>query len=88
MACTGQWPGLANEQLFDGADLAVTTDYRRVLSEILIRRMGNSHLGEIFPGYTGYSPLGIVNGVDLPIGSLFADGFESGDTSAWDQQVG
>ena len=56
----GSWPGLANHQLFDGADLEVTTDYRRVLSEILIRRMGNNRIGEIFPDYTGYSPLGVV----------------------------
>ena len=54
----GTWPGLHNDQLFQGADLAVTTDYRRVLSEILIRRMGNPNLGEIFPGYTEYSPMG------------------------------
>ena len=82
----GVWPGLANEQLFDGADLEVTTDYRRVLSEILIRRLCNNRLGTVFPGYEAYSPLGIVAGVDLPpdYGDvLFADGFESGDTTSW-----
>jgi len=83
----GNWPGLANNQLFDGADLAVTTDYRRVLSEILIRRMGNTNLETIFPGYSGYAPLGVVNGVDLPPGGIFVDGFESGDTSAWSSTV-
>jgi len=62
----GDWPGLRDDQLYDGADLAVTTDYRRVLSEILIRRMGNPHLGIIFPGYTDYAPLGVVQGTDLP----------------------
>ncbi len=62
----GQWPGLNNAQLYDGADLAVTTDYRQVLSEILIRRLGNPNLGVIFPGYTSYSPLGIVQGSDIP----------------------
>ena len=61
----GQWPGLAAEQLFDGADLEVTTDYRQILSEILIRRLGNPRLGEVFPGYTDYFPLGIVQGQDL-----------------------
>jgi thiol-disulfide isomerase/thioredoxin len=61
----GTWPGLANAQLFDGADLEVTTDFRRVLSEILIRRMGNNKLGRIFPGYGGYAPLGVVSGPDL-----------------------
>ncbi len=62
----GQWPGLRNDQLYDGADLAVTTDYRRVLSEILIRRFGNPHLGIVFPGYRDYAPLGIVQGQDIP----------------------
>lgn len=62
----GDWPGLRNDQLYDGADLAVTTDYRRILSEILIRRLGNPYLGTVFPGYTGYAPLDIVQGEDLP----------------------
>jgi uncharacterized protein (DUF1501 family) len=84
----GAWPGLSNEQLFQGADLEVTTDYRRVLTEILIRRMANADIGTIFPGYSGYTPLGVVQGVDLPIGTIFADGFESGDTSQWSAVVG
>jgi len=82
----GTWPGLANEQLFDGADLAVTTDYRRVLSEILIRRLQNTNLGVVFPGYTGYEPLGVVAGADLPPvygPEIFESGFESGDMSGW-----
>ena len=80
----GSWPGLAAGQLADG-DLAVTTDFRRVLSEILIRRLGNPDLATIFPGYNGYSPLGIVSGVDLPPNSslVFTDGFELGSTGAW-----
>lgn len=63
----------------------------RVLSEILIRRMCNPNLGEIFPGYAGYEPLGIVEGEDLPPvygGEVLSDGFESGDTSAWSSSVG
>ena len=43
----GQWPGLGPDQLFDNADLQVTTDFRRVLSEILIRRLGNPRLASI-----------------------------------------
>ncbi len=80
----GSWPGLAEAQLNEG-DLEVTTDFRRVLSEILIRRLGNSYLGTIFPGYTGYSPLGIVQGADLPVinAPIFSDGFESGGTADW-----
>ncbi len=86
----GTWPGLANHQLFEGQDLAVTTDYRRILSEILIRRLGNNKLGVIFPDYGDYQPLGVVSGPDLPPdykggpGSpIFSDGFESGDITAW-----
>lgn len=61
----GQWPGLANDQLYDNRDLQITTDYRRVLSEILIRRLGNPNLGTIFPEYKDYSPLGILQGSDI-----------------------
>lgn len=61
----GAWPGLATDQLYDRRDLAITTDYRRVLSEVLIRRLGNPKLGAIFPGYQDYSPLGVVQGADL-----------------------
>ena len=46
-------------------DLAVTTDYRRVISEILIRRLGNPYLDFVFPGYKNYQPLGIVQGEDI-----------------------
>jgi uncharacterized protein (DUF1501 family) len=85
----GEWPGLAPGELFDSADLAVTTDFRRVLSEILIRRMGNNHLGYVFPGYSGYTPLGLVSGSDaVPDYSatgdgLFSDSFETGGTGMW-----
>jgi uncharacterized protein (DUF1501 family) len=61
------WPGLQNEQLYDRADLAVTIDYRQVLSEILVRRLGNARLGAVFPGYKEYQPLGIVRGADLAV---------------------
>ena len=61
----GNWPGLLTENLYDNADLAVTTDYRRVLSEVLIRRHENPNLGVIFPEYTDYTPMGLVAGEDL-----------------------
>ncbi len=86
----GSFPGLATEQLFDNADLAVTNDYRRVLAEILIRRLGNRHLGTVFPGYHSYLPIGVVAGVDLePDYStpLWNDGFETGDVSRWSAAV-
>lgn len=49
----GTWPGLADAKLDDG-DLAGTTDYRNVLGEYLVKRMGlsTSQLGQVFPGIT------------------------------------
>ena len=35
----GKWPGLEKEQLFEGRDLAVTTDFRQVLSELREQRL-------------------------------------------------
>jgi len=61
----GTWPGLSPEQLDSRLDLAITTDYRQILSEILIRRLGNPYLGVVFPEYRDYEPLGIVQGPDL-----------------------
>ena len=56
----GNWPGLHNDQLYDHADLAVTTDYRQVLSELMTTRLGNSNIEAVFPGFSGnYNPLGI-----------------------------
>ena len=45
----GRWPGLANEQLNEGRDLAVTTDFRQVLSEVVAKTMGASNLDMVFP---------------------------------------
>ncbi|WP_411832162.1 DUF1501 domain-containing protein [Pseudoxanthomonas mexicana] len=62
----GTWMGLNPETLSaTHGDVPVTTDYRQVFSEILIRRMGNANLSQVFPGYAGYAPLGIVQGADL-----------------------
>lgn len=47
----GEWPGLAEGQLIGPGDLAVTTDYRDVLSEILVKRLNNPALEDIFPEY-------------------------------------
>ena len=68
------WPGLQNEQLYDRADLAVTIDFRQVLSEIVVRRLGNPRLGDVFPGYSDYRPLDIVRGVDLPLAAAMQVG--------------
>ncbi|MFZ5881863.1 MAG: DUF1501 domain-containing protein [Chloroflexota bacterium] len=58
----GPWPGLNNDQLYDHADLAVTTDFRQVLGELLTSRLGNPNLETVFPGFSGYNPLGIFRG--------------------------
>jgi uncharacterized protein (DUF1501 family) len=47
----GTWPGLGEGQLTGPGDLAVTSDYRDVLGEILLKRLHNPALAEIFPGY-------------------------------------
>ncbi|MDO9302016.1 MAG: DUF1501 domain-containing protein [Anaerolineales bacterium] len=47
----GQWPGMAEGQLIGPGDLAVTTDYRDVLSEILTKRLNNPATGKIFPDF-------------------------------------
>lgn len=46
------WPGLAAEQRVGPGDLAITTDYRDVLAEILVKRLSTPDLGMIFPGYS------------------------------------
>ena len=45
------WPGLAPQNLVNG-DLAITIDYRDILSEILADRMACTSLGTVFPGWT------------------------------------
>jgi uncharacterized protein (DUF1501 family) len=46
----GKWPGLSNEQLNEGRDLAVTTDFRRVLGEAAYKTLGTKNLELVFPG--------------------------------------
>jgi uncharacterized protein (DUF1501 family) len=50
-AIYGRWPGLAREQRFEGRDLAVTTDFRDVFGEVVVRHLGVSDPKPIFPGY-------------------------------------
>ena len=47
----GDWKGLANENLYEGRDLAVTTDFRDVLGEVALKHLGNKNLDKIFPNY-------------------------------------
>lgn len=52
----GRWPGLQQEHLYEGRDLAVTTDFRQVLSEAVYRHVGNKGLEKVFPGFDKNSP--------------------------------
>jgi uncharacterized protein (DUF1501 family) len=58
----GKWPGLEQEQLYEGRDLALTTDFRSVFSEITSRHMGATKPDKIFPGFAADKSgwLGIV----------------------------
>jgi uncharacterized protein (DUF1501 family) len=47
----GKWPGLAPEQLNEGRDLTLTTDFRSVLGEIISEHLGNKQLKTVFPGF-------------------------------------
>jgi uncharacterized protein (DUF1501 family) len=47
----GQWPGLKTDQLYEGRDLALTTDFRDVFGEIASKHLGNTNLKSVFPGY-------------------------------------
>jgi uncharacterized protein (DUF1501 family) len=47
----GRWPGLDQSQLYEGRDLALTTDFRQVIGEAVGRHLGNKNLADVFPGY-------------------------------------
>jgi uncharacterized protein (DUF1501 family) len=49
----GKWPGLEPEQLHEGRDLALTTDFRSVFSEVAAKHLGAKRLDVMFPGYQG-----------------------------------
>ena len=57
----GRWPGLAREQLYEGRDLALTTDFRAVFAEVVRGHLGATRTDVIFPGYGGgAAALGIL----------------------------
>jgi uncharacterized protein (DUF1501 family) len=47
----GKWPGLNNDRLFEGRDLALTTDFRDVFGEVAARHLGATDLKSVFPRY-------------------------------------
>ena len=56
----GVWPGLAREQLFEGRDLALTTDFRAVFGEVVAQHLGAAKLDLIFPGFAARTAVGIL----------------------------
>jgi len=56
----GDWPGLQPEQLYEGRDLRVTTDFRTVLSELVAGQLGNRDIAHVFPGFTVSKPAGLL----------------------------
>ena len=55
----GRWPGLAPEQLHEGRDLALTTDFRQVFSEVVAKHMTTKDISQVFPNFT-YQPLSLL----------------------------
>jgi uncharacterized protein (DUF1501 family) len=56
----GKWPGLAPEQLYEGRDLALTTDFRSVFSEIASTHLGATKLDTVFPGFSSPVRVGVL----------------------------
>jgi uncharacterized protein (DUF1501 family) len=48
----GRWPGLRSDQLNEGRDLALTTDFRDVFAEALVQHMGATNAANVFPGFS------------------------------------
>jgi len=56
----GRWPGLARERLFEGRDLAVTTDFRALFSEVAGRQLAIARPAALFPGWHGAPGPGVM----------------------------
>jgi uncharacterized protein (DUF1501 family) len=56
----GRWPGLEPEQLYEGRDLALTTDFRSVFSEVAAKHLGARRLDAMFPGYRAEGAIGLL----------------------------
>ena len=55
-----RWPGLSQDELYGPGDLAVTTDFRDVIGEIVQKRLGNSNLAAVFPHYSDFHMHGLL----------------------------
>ena len=58
----GKWPGLADDNLYEGRDLAVTTDLRAILAAAARSQLGATDLGRLFPGFAGAPLPGLMRG--------------------------
>jgi len=56
----GRWPGLQKEQLYEGRDLDVTTDFRAVLGELVSGHLGQKDIAQVFPGFKPGEQLGLL----------------------------
>jgi len=56
----GKWPGLEQNQLWQGRDLAITTDFRDVFTEAVMGHLGAKDISKIFPGYAYKTPIGFL----------------------------
>ncbi len=60
----GQWPGLADDSLHEGRDLAVTTDFRDVLAALARQHLGlsDAEIAAVLPDFAAGRPLGLIRG--------------------------
>lgn len=72
-AIYGSFPGVADGDLYLNTDLRMTTDFRKVLGDIVVNFLGNPHVESVFPGYaySDTNAFGITGGAEL-----FGDSFE------------
>ena len=56
----GRWPGLSRDQLFEGRDLAVTTDFRDAFGEVARKHLRVADSAALFPGYSPGGEPGVI----------------------------
>jgi uncharacterized protein (DUF1501 family) len=56
----GKWPGLDRDQLYEGRDLALTTDFRDVFAEVVSKHLGATDMTKLFPGFRPGAGLGLL----------------------------
>lgn len=70
----GDWPGLAKDALYGPGDLAITTDFRDVLGEIVQECLGDSNFVDVFPKYNTFRFRGLArdnsSSLQMPVFNL------------------